>query len=153
MRNARTIGLAVAVAVVATTGLAMAHSNASGVVKQRMDAMKDIAEQMKTIGLMIRGQNAFDAAAAADAADTVAQHAATIPSLFPEGSLDSPTEALPAIWADWDQFNKNAADLQSAAADLSSSAAGAAEAADIRTQFAVVGATCSSCHEDFRKAE
>ena len=144
---------AAALALSVSAGTAAAHSGASGVVKERMELMKDIAEQMKQIGAMIKGEAAFDAAAVRSAADTVAAHAGAMPELFPEGSTDAPSEALPVIWQDWEAFRGLAADLEDSAGALSEAAAAASGAGAIRAPFASVGRTCSACHEDFRQAD
>jgi cytochrome c556 len=134
-------------------GAALAHSGASGIVKDRMELMKGIAEQMKQIGAMMKGEAAFDAATVRLAADTVAAHADDMPELFPEGSTDAPSEALPSIWQDWDAFSGLAAELEENAGLLSEATAGATGVDDIRAHFASMGRTCSACHEDFRKAD
>lgn len=91
---------------------ALAHSGASGIVKNRMDMMRDIAAQMKQIGAIIKGEAAFDAASVRSAANRVAVHAGEMPKLFPERSTEAPSEALPSIWRDWGSFSDLAADLE-----------------------------------------
>ena len=54
--NLRRRLLAATLALSVSCGLALAHSGATGIVKQRMDAMKDIAAQMKLIGAMVRAE-------------------------------------------------------------------------------------------------
>lgn len=132
---------------------ALAHSGATGIVAERMEAMKDIAAQMKTLGTMLKGEREWDSETAASAASTIAGHAAEIPRQFPDGSVQPPSEARPAIWKDWDGFTETAQALESAAAALAETAWAAEDAAAIRPAFAAVGGTCSACHEDFRKAD
>lgn len=141
-----------ALAVCLCGGLALAHSGATGIVKERMDAMKDIAAQMKQIGVMVKGEKAYSADVAAAAATVIAEHAGTMPSLFPEGSNDMPSEALATIWSDWGRFTQSAEELSITATTLSEVAGSATSADEIRVQFAAVGKTCSACHEGFRKA-
>ncbi|MCY6383364.1 c-type cytochrome [Hoeflea prorocentri] len=133
-------------------GLALAHSGATGVVKERMEAMKYIAAQMKQIGVMVKGEQAYSADVAAAAAAVIAEHAETMPSLFPEGSNSMPSEALATIWSDWGRFARSAEELSITATTLSEVAGSATSADEIRVQFAAVGKTCSACHEGFRKA-
>ncbi|MDA4847409.1 c-type cytochrome [Hoeflea poritis] len=151
MHPIRSLAIALAVVSVTCGGLALAHSGATGIVKQRMDAMKDIAAQMKLIGAMVKAERAYDAAAAAAAADIIVQHADAMLSLFPEGSNEHPSEALTIIWSDWDGFSRSARELSASATVLSETAVGTASAADITAPFAAVGKTCASCHEDYRK--
>ena len=132
-------------------GAALAHSNAHGVVKERMDAMEDIAAQMKQIGLMIKRDQPYSADQASAAAAKIADHAAMMPALFPEDSLDAPTEALPSIWSNWDQFLAYAEELSIASQALTDAAETASSADEIRGPFGAVGQTCSACHEAYRK--
>ncbi|WP_169054307.1 cytochrome c [Nitratireductor sp. XY-223] len=150
-RGRRPATVAAALALTAISGLALAHSGATGIVKQRMEAMKDIAAQMKQIGAMIKGERDYDSAAASLAAGAIVQHAGNMLSLFPEGANESPSEALTVIWTDWDGFSESAEELEANAVVLSEVAGNATSAAEIRAAFAAVGKTCSSCHEDYRK--
>ncbi len=132
------------------TGVAFAHSGATGIVKERMEAMKDIGSQMKIIGRMIKGNDPFDAKSVEKAAITISGHAAEIKNLFPENSTESPSEALPAIWSEWDEFIAIADKMKSEAEILSNVAKSASNVEDIKAQFAGVGKTCSGCHEKYR---
>ena len=152
MNRISSLCVALALAVLPLGGLALAHSGATGLVKERMDAMKDIAARMKQIGAMMKGEQAYSADAAASAAAIIVEHAARMPSLFPDGSNDHPSEALAVIWSDWDRFTDSAEELTITATTLRDTAAGATSVEEIRLQFAAVGKTCSGCHEGFRKA-
>ena len=84
---------------------ALAHSGATGVVKERMDAMVDLGDEMKRLTPMMRGQTEYDPEIVRGAADTMIGHAGSaMTELFPEGSNGKPSEALDAIWEDWDEF-------------------------------------------------
>ncbi len=135
----------------ATGGIALAHSGATGIVKERMDMMGEIADGMKIIGGMIKGQKPFDADQASSAAESIAKHAATMPKLFPEGTATGTSEALPAIWQDWDEFVRIAGDMEMRASELTAKAADATAVADIRNEFSQVAQTCSACHQSFRQ--
>jgi len=135
----------------ASATLALAHEGATGVVKERMDLMETQKEAMKTIGDMARGKAAFDAAKAADAARDIADTAKKIPDLFPEGSggEKNKSDALPAVWENWDRFTANADDLGSAAEALVATF-GDSASQEWKPAFQKVGDACKSCHEDFR---
>ena len=90
------------------TGFAFAHEGATGVVKERMDLMKGQQKQMKLIGEMAKGKKKFDAAKAAAAARDLGKSTKRIPDLFPEGSNGHPSEALDAVWKEWDRFKGDA---------------------------------------------
>ena len=138
------------IAILAGAGAALAHSGATGIVKQRMDAMSAIGDDMKKIGLMLRGSAPFDAAQAQAAAEAIASHASHMEMLFPPGSLSAPTEALPAIWDKRDEFAGLTKALNTRADRLAQMAAAGASEAEIAAQFQTLGETCSSCHEKFR---
>lgn len=138
------------IAILAGAGAALAHSGATGIVKQRMDAMSAIGDDMKKIGLMLRGTAPFDAGQAQAAARAIANHASHMDMLFPPGSLSPPTEALPAIWDNWDAFADLTQALHARADRLAQLAASGASEAEIAAQFKTLGETCSACHEKFR---
>lgn len=115
----------------ASAAAALAHSGATGVVKQRMDNMDVLKAQMKALRPMMQGKAAYDPASVRQAARTIAAHAGeTLTTLFPEGSLDHPSEALPAIWDDWARFSGLAAQLAFFAEGLAAAADNAPGGAD-----------------------
>lgn len=127
-----------------------AHKGAMGVVKERMDMMDEIGDNMKDIKAMIQRKQPFDAAKMARHAESIRTASMHIKQVFPEGSLNHPSEALPSIWKDWDQFSSLADQLIVEAEKLRE----VTESEDqqvIMKQFARVGKTCRSCHTDFRK--
>ncbi|MAZ18790.1 MAG: cytochrome C [Ahrensia sp.] len=144
---------AAALALTTFSGLAFAHSSATGIVKQRMGLMEEIAESMKQVGSMIRGQTDFDAETVRAAAARMADHAGRMTDMFPRNSTSGPSEALPAIWEDWDGFAGLAGELEAKAVTLSQAAENAQGVDEIRPHFAELGRTCAACHEDFRKAD
>jgi len=132
------------------TGAALAHVGATGIVKERMDAMSAIGDQMKIIGQMLKSGGLDDAKVSA-AAGAIAGHGGeAMTRLFPENSLQHPTEATPAIWAEWPKFEALAGDLQSSALTLKDLAEDGAGKADISAAFGTLAATCKECHESFR---
>lgn len=133
----------------ASATLALAHEGATGVVKERMDLMKRQQKDMKLIGDMAKGKQRFDAVKAAEAARDVALTAKKIPDLFPEGSTGHPSDALPAIWKEWDRFAGDAEDLESVANELASSLDGGT-GQEWKPAFQKLTDACKSCHQDFR---
>ena len=128
---------------------ALAHDGVQNpAVMARMEGMSGIAQSMKTLGQMSKGALDFDADIARKAAESAAQHAAMIPDLFAEPEDDPKSEALPAIWENFDRFSALAADLENAAltAAQTISAPG-----DLKAAMQSLGATCKSCHSEFRK--
>jgi len=146
------IGLTLAgVLTLAMASWALAHSGATGITKERMDLMKGMADAMKTMGAMFKGDQAFDPAVVAVQAGYLAEHATTIPDITPEGSNDHPSEALPAIWRDWDHYVADANAMAVASAKLVEIANNGADQALAREQYVKLGKTCSTCHDRFRK--
>ena len=102
---------------------ALAHSGATGVVKDRMTAMKEMQEAVKSVAPMMSGSAPYDADAVRRAAETFRRHSgAALTEDFPQGSTQAPSEALPAIWQDWDRFEDLAATLGVMADGLSRAA-------------------------------
>ena len=150
-----------------------AHSGATGIVKQRMDLMDKIAESMKALAAMFRGKAAYDAKAVERAARIIEDHAGeAMTKMFPEGTNKKPSEALPVIWQDWDEFKAIADELKLYAGGLRTAASNprgrgdktaigsVSEGADLTADalktippdavFALTGRTCSACHKKFR---
>jgi cytochrome c556 len=137
------------VLVVAGMTAVEAHKGATGVVMQRMMSMKSMGDGMKELAAMVTGKAAYDADKAKTIATTIKQHATDIAKQFPKGSIKGPSEALPAIWEDWDGFMGHADNLAALADKLANSAdSGKAVALGM---FAQMGKTCSGCHQDYRK--
>lgn len=153
MYRSTLIKAAIVITAMTTAGAALSHSGASGVVKDRMDVMSKIAKSMKTIGAMMKGEAAFDAGVVKASAKEIAMHSKHIPHLFPKGSTQKPSEALPAIWTDWDTFLKLAEDMETSAGALAAASEGAADAGKVGPQFGALAKTCKACHSDFRLAK
>jgi cytochrome c556 len=93
-------------------GTVLAHGGATGVVQERMEAMERIDAAMKRIAAMFRGETDYDAGTVKQAAQTISRHGgAQLTRLFPAGSIQAPSEALPAIWRNWPRFQALADDL------------------------------------------
>ena len=103
--------------VASSVGLAaLAHSGATGVMKERMDAMGEMGDEMKRLAPMMRGQTEYDPDVVRSAADTMIGHAGKqMTELFPEGSNEKPSEALDAIWEEWEEFAALAEALRTSA--------------------------------------
>jgi cytochrome c556 len=141
----------IGVLLIVLMSFALAREGATGVVKERMDLMKDQQKQMKLIGDMAKGKTRFDAAKAGAAAKELGTTTKKIPELFPEGSGGHPSEALNAVWEEWDRFTGNAHDAEKAADTLA--AALAASGQDWKAAFKTMTDTCKSCHESFRATD
>lgn len=72
-----------------------------------------------------------------------------IPALFPEGSIVGDSEALPAIWENFDAFTA-ITEVGVAAAESGIAAAEAGDAAAYAAALQAIGGTCGQCHQQFR---
>lgn len=140
------------IAGITLSGGVLAHGGAKGVIKERMSVMKNIGKEMKKAGAMIKGKEAFDSKRISTYAKTISETSPGIPDLFPQHSLQKPTEALPAIWEEWDQFSALSLKLTEEAGKLHDVAQNGDRRA-ITMQFAKVGKVCSGCHTDYRKKQ
>lgn len=127
-----------------------AHSGATGIVKERMDAMSSISKNAKQISLMLKGKSQYNIDTIAISSREITAHAKAFPKMFPEGSTDHPSEAAPAIWERSDEFSKKAQELIDFANDLTLLAKNNSEPTAIKEAFSKVKNTCKSCHSDFR---
>jgi cytochrome c556 len=90
--------------------LVFAHGSATGVVKERMELMEGMGDAMEILADMFKGEVPYDAETARAAALEIHSRAGEkITRLFPENSLDKPSEALPEIWKNWEEFESLAA--------------------------------------------
>ena len=150
MRSVFHSKLLISAVAVIVSGFAYAHTGADGVVRDRMDMMGEIARSMKTIGRMIKGEADYDAEAAQAAALEIYGHMSHMPEMFPEGSIEPPTEALPIIWQEWDEFVVISDKLKTDAKQLAELTASVSGANELIPQFSEVGKSCAACHEKFR---
>jgi len=72
-----------------------------------------------------------------------------IPDLFPKGSTKGKTKAKAEIWEKWDDFTKNAKNLNKASSELADAAKAKDEAA-VTAKVKGVSEACGSCHKAFR---
>ena len=106
-------------AIASLSAAAFAHSGATGVVKERMDAMKSMGDAIKRIQPMMSGETGYDEAAVREAAQAIAAEAGkAMTGKFPEGSNEHPSETLPRTWEEWDRFTALATQLETAAQGL-----------------------------------
>lgn len=153
-----------------------AHGGATGIVKERMDLMVDMKDEVKKVSAIFKGQREYDADLIRRAASLIEQHSGeAMTRLFPAGSLDKHTEAKPVIWEEWQRFQELAdeqirlARQLHAAADnqgpdqeeadsasmmgTSSMMAAAPTESDTQTAgqaFKALADNCAACHKRFR---
>lgn len=123
------------------------HDNFPEPMKTRMDLMKSVGGNMKVLGDMAKGETAFDAGKAQQAAGNIADHARSIESAFAERALHEESEATAKIWDDWSGFLSKAEGLEAAA----TAASGAGSLDALRAAMGDLGGACKACHETYRQ--
>ena len=104
---------------------------------------------MKEDGGILRSAGNLTGADAVAAMTKLRDNYSHIPALFPEGSIVGDSEALPAIWENFDAFTA-IADAGVAAAESGIAAAEAGDAAAYAAAIQALGGTCGQCHQQFR---
>lgn len=144
-------GAVVALSMVASIA-AIAHEGATGVIKERMDGMEAIGQQVKVMVPMMKGTLPYDPEQVAKSATIIENHSGeTFTALFPEGSNEKPSEALSDIWDEWSKFTELANELNSKAANLKTVAENNGSEDDFKAALGQVMRTCKSCHSDFKE--
>jgi cytochrome c556 len=119
-------------------------------ITQRQNLMKNNQEQMRTLTGMARGQAPFNAATAQAAFQRLEQNAQAIPPLFPPGSTQGKTAALPVIWERKADFDAHAAKLGQ---DAKAVQTAITDQASLQAAIQRVGQNCGGCHETYRRKE
>lgn len=118
----------------------------SDAIEKRQKLMKAQSADAKAIKAAVESKDyATVEAKAKDLMGTSEQ----IPSLFPKGSTTGKTKAKPEIWEKNDVFVKEAKALHKSASELAA-AAKARNDDEINVKVKAIGATCTSCHKQFR---
>ena len=133
------------IAIALTAAAIHAHTVDNPAVQKRMDVMKEIKGAMGVLGSMAKGAIAFDAAAAGAAQKTLIEQSGMVATTFEANETDPKSEALPAIWENWDTFVEMADDLTFAAEGLDTTSLDG-----MRGGLGNIGASCGACHKKFR---
>ena len=75
---------------------------------------------------------------------------ADLEKMFPSGSGEGKTDALPEVWEDWEAFTEAAAKAKRAADDVTA-ALDAKDKAAFGAAMKGMGGACKGCHKKFRK--
>jgi len=134
--------------VLAAVALAVAGGAAVGQddpIAAREALMKNNGAALRTLNAMVKGEAAFDGAAAKAAFETISTDMAAFKQLFPEGSQGG--KASPAIWSDRAGFD---AAVDKLISDADAAAASTATPEEVQAGFGAVAANCGSCHQKYR---
>ena len=117
-------------------------------VKARQDIMKDYGDAMGIIGDMVKAPDTFDAAVFKEQASFLAEDAANPWSHFE--NQEAMGNATEAVWSNADGFSAEADNFQKVTAELNAAAQSATSVEDVQPAFGEGGASCKSCHTEFR---
>ena len=105
-------------ALLATPAAVLAHNGATGIVGERMMAMMMLSEQIKSLVPAVETGDVTQAQVDTAAKMFLTHSGQAMTSLFPEGSIEPPSEASPTIWERWSQFVSYADELGDLAVQL-----------------------------------
>ncbi|MDA0229719.1 MAG: cytochrome c [Proteobacteria bacterium] len=151
----RLSGLTLAILVAGAIGITSltppvaAADDPANVIKYRKQVMVANASHITNIFSVLKGETSYGGHIAANAR-AISDGAAMMVDIFPQGSGDGDTAALPSIWQDWPKFEAAAMALKTAA-DKLANAAGTGDMAAVGAAAGEVGKACGGCHEPFRK--
>ncbi|MES1965660.1 cytochrome c [Psychrobacter sp. AH5] len=117
-------------------------------VKARQDIMKSYGDAMGIMGDMVKAPDTFDAAVLQDQTSYLAE-ASQEPWIHFENqeAIGNSTEA---VWTDNPSFVAESEKFQQVTAELNNVAQTATSVDDFAPAFKEVGASCKSCHTDFK---
>ena len=137
------------VVLITASSIVFAHSGVKDKnVKERMMLMKEMANNTKTIGQMLKGKTPFDANMAKLALERLSSLSLETPKVFKINASDPKSEARPAIWDEFDEFTRLSKDL----AETSLILAGSIDSIDdLRPALKKVSSGCKACHSRYRE--
>ena len=112
---------------------------------ERSKLMQNIRLEFSVLARMSREKIEFDESLATSARLNLLRFAASTPAIFEDDDLPINSEALPAIWENWDDFVSKSEDLEFALEGIDTSTL-----IDLRGSLGNVGAACGSCHQKYR---
>lgn len=123
--------LAVILAFASGQSAVLAHSDAQGVVKERMEMMERLEELLERLFAVAHGELPYSAELVTAAAEEIRDHSGeSLVALFPKGSDGEPSEASPEIWRHSPMFSRYSTMLEATAdylVDLDAEPSGASQ--------------------------
>jgi len=119
-------------------------------IEYRQNALSLMHKNFAVMGDMIKGDIEYDDEIFVARAEDFAK-LASIPwvAFSVEGAMPGEnTDALPAIWDNWDDFQERANEFQTHADQLADVAIGARDQA--KDAFMTVAQSCKGCHDNYR---
>ncbi len=155
-RAMRFISVSLVAALAAGVAVAQATpEELAAAVEARHNHMKSYAGALGMLGKMAKGEVAYDAAAATDAATKLVELSSLDQSGFwlpgTEAGAIADSEALPALFENLDDYAKRTAALNAAAVAMQ--AAAGTDLAALQAAMGPLGGACGNCHETYRKPD
>ena len=143
--------LALAAATLTLSAPASAQfAKAEDAIKYRQSALFVMGQHFSRIGAMANGRIPFDAKAAQENADVVAEMARLPWAGFGAGTdKGAPSKALPQIWTEQAKFKEHSDKLETEAIKLAA-AAKTGNLDNLKTAFGAAAGTCKACHDAYR---
>ena len=134
---------------VTISSIALAHSGVKDEnVKKRMMVMKEMADNTKVIGQMLKGNTEFNVNKAKLSLERLSSLSLETPEAFKVNATDPKSEAKPAIWDEFDEFTRLSKDL----AETTTLLAGSIDTIDdLRPALRKVSSSCKACHSKYRE--
>ena len=137
------------VVLITASSIVFAHSGVKDKnVKERMMLMKEMANNTKTIGQMLKGKTPFDANEAKLALERLSSLSLETPKVFKINATDPKSEARSAIWDEFDDFTRLSKDLAETSLLLANSIK---SIDDLRPALKGVSSGCKACHSQYRE--
>lgn len=138
-------------ALLATSMYPSGPSHSETVVEARQRLMVSVVRATKIPRAMAQEEADLDPKAVNEAVKQVLEATSVLPRLFPDGSIDSTSKALPTISSDRVDFEARFLELEKAAVMLALAAQQGSD--EFAFAFGEYQATCDSCHAKYRKPE
>lgn len=132
----------------AVIGLSACSSPTDPDIKARQDIMKSYSDAMGIMGDMVKAPDTFDAAVLKDQTSFLAEASKSPWVHF--GNAESIGNSTKAVWSDNATFVNESEKFQQVTAQLDAVAQTATSVDDFKPAFGDVGASCKSCHTDFK---
>ena len=146
MKKLATLAFAAAVLCAALPASAQ-FAKPEDAIKYRQSALFVMGQHFSRIGAMANGKAPFDAKAAAEDADIVADMAKLPWAGFGAGTEGG--KAKPEIWKEQAKFNDLSGKMEAEAVKLNA-AAKTGNLDNLKTAFGPAANSCKSCHDSFR---
>ena len=120
-------------------------------VTARQDIMKNYGDAMGVMGDMMKNPDTFDTAKFQEQAAYLADNANSPWKHFQD--KEAAGKATDMVWSNADGFRAEAENFQQVTTDLNFVAQNANGIADVGAEFKEVGASCKSCHTDYKQKD